>query len=371
MEDQEFHVLFVRHAEATSNVVALNNENGIDVRNMNEEAFRQSLLDIVKTGGVHTTVKMGEYLPDYLTKSGEESIERFVESAVYEPSNKVGVYRVFTSPLPRAAATAMRSIDKFELLDAHEGQPGIESHTLLQEATNWPQDMPTPSPRASYIQIKGGRGKDAGTVMGEGTLDMSAITFHGSKHDEETVETRLNTLKAPQSWEVSLEHAKRVREWLREHRTQIVRQHQQSGRGGIPKVVVFVHGGMFNLIVGRWYCSYKKNDLGDWDWVTSTVFRNLEVAAFRFTSDEKATLEEVPQSAEYEELFGDYYRHLGIVEYIDSNGKPVDQSLGHKAFVERIGDQVSKVLEQKPRVMKALANWTGVKDAVKILEAEQ
>lgn len=99
MEDQEFHVLFVRHAEATSNVVALNNENGIDVRNMDDEAFRQSLLDVVKIGGVHTTIKMGEYLPDYITKSSEESIERFVQSAVYDPSEKLGVYRVFTSIL--------------------------------------------------------------------------------------------------------------------------------------------------------------------------------------------------------------------------------------------------------------------------------
>ncbi|KAF7552441.1 hypothetical protein G7Z17_g4307 [Cylindrodendrum hubeiense] len=370
MEDTEFHIVFIRHAEATSNVVAFHNRDGIDIPNMDAQSFHQSLLDIATTGGTSTTVRQGIYLPDYLTQFGEESIEEFIKPARADPSKKLDVYRIFTSPLPRAVATAIRSTDRFEIFDTCDGQPCIESHPSLQEATNWPQDMEAPSTDASYIKLKGGHGSDAGSVLGEGTVDLSRITNQNNEQSKQnTVESRMNALTVPQSWEDSLEHGKKVREWLLDHRSRIVREHKLSGRGGPARVVVVVHGGMFNIIVDRWYCAYKKkNGTGDWEWVTSTVFRNLEAVVFRFKSDNDATMEEVPRSADYERIFGDYYRHLGVVEYINSNGTVVDQRRGHKDFIDRTGNEVRNVLTQKPFIMRLLVNWTGAKDAAKAME---
>ncbi|KAH7175845.1 hypothetical protein EDB81DRAFT_771214 [Dactylonectria macrodidyma] len=367
----DMDVVLVRHAQAISNVVVESNEGGIDFINMEHGALIR-LLEAVNASRDKfplLTAKYGVYLPDGLTKEGQNSCEGFVESAREDPSNKLEVHRVYSSHLTRAVETAMRAIDKFNALDCHEGQPCIQTHSSIEEATNWPQDNQSPTLKASYILLQGGKGDDAGNVLGEITTDLSAVTCRvNDKNILNSPETRLHSLKVTPDFEACEEHAAGFRKWLYGQRETITRQWKAAGREGIPRVVVFLHGGIFNMLVGKWYCSYTRDDeSSDWKWNGSTVLRNLEAAVFRFNSDDDATLEEVPRNAEYERIFGKYYRHLGMVEYTNPDGTVVDQRQGHKDFLERTAAEVLGVVTEKPLMMQALMNWTGADSAVKQL----
>ncbi|KAH7157781.1 hypothetical protein B0J13DRAFT_542722 [Dactylonectria estremocensis] len=365
-------VVLVRHAQAISNVEAHGNEDGIDFIKMKHEP----LVRLLKAVSAHPDAipapkaKYGVYLPDGLTKHGQDACEGFVQSARKDPSKKLQVHRIYSSHLTRAVESAVRASDKFTALDCHEGKPCIQSHSSIEEATNWPQDNQSPTLNASYILLQGGRGSDAGNILRETTMDLSVVTCRvNDKHILNSPETRLHSLKVTPDFEACEKHAAGFRKWLYGQRETVTQQWKAAGREGIPRVVVFLHGGIFNMLVGKWYCTYKrKNESSDWEWASSTVLRNLEAAVFRFNSDEDATLEEVPRDAEYEKIFGTYYRHLGVVEYTNPDGTVVDQRQGHKDFLERTAAEVLGVVTEKPLLMQAMMNWTGAEHAAKVLE---
>lgn len=379
----QVHIVCQRHAEAVSNVAVPESPNGIDPRVLTWEGLRDMVVELNGSARPSVRLKYGTYLPDGLTQYGLDASQSFVDDVVTGGGKLDNVYMLTSSTLTRAIQTLQVTQDACNLVgplhrfehqaDGSFGpKAGIYCHTGIQEATPWPQDFPPLTEEkgaALYIKIAGGKGANAGTILGEEEVDLSnAIWVDGDGNDGVASEARMRAITEPPDIELVKEMTKRTRVWLRDCARKVLEIHQREGREGTPRIVVCLHGGIINFLMQKWHCQFTKDsDSMEWRWAGSAGIRNLEVFVCKFKSltDEEAELEELDKDDYYEDVLGRYYRHMASDEslvYKNPDGTDLDQVAEHWKFIERTAREVQTVAEKQEKVVEALVNWKGARN---------
>ncbi|KAM7212783.1 hypothetical protein V8F06_011818 [Rhypophila decipiens] len=395
----QVHIIFQRHGQAISNIVDFESDG------VNPQELSMSQLHSLAKGRTGY-LQLGIYLPDGLTQFGLDASKTFIndvtQNGAIAPLDNV--YLLASSPLTRAFQTIEGNAPAFNLVgpfntDSDSHPPKIYLHPGLQEATTWPQDFPAlvnaSTKTISYLNLHGGStaGKK-GLLTQETILPTSNLIWPDSGSSSapgpafSICQDPDSRLAAALSTPVLPEIESQVREarvWLREKCREVALLHRASGRGGTPKIVVCLHGGIINFVTQKWYCnvvpgSHPSDETVNWIWKGSAKLGNLECVVYRFPpsassssvkgASDEAAIEEVPveEAKEEREFLGKYYRHMSSEknirdeDYVQGDGSLVDQKRGHWEFILTKARDVQRFGQERPDVLEALVNWWGVDD---------
>ncbi|KAF4470074.1 4-dimethylallyltryptophan N-methyltransferase [Fusarium albosuccineum] len=368
-------IVCIRHGQSVSNVEG---EKGyLDITSSSAEECLQFFKNI--EAGKGGQISNGDWLMDGLTSEGMKQAREMAFSLC-------NVYCVTSSPCTRAFQTARAISTSFEWVDhqtgeaGKAGEPAIYIDKRLQEPTPWSQDF-VPLLRkdgdrmwTSYLEVKGGRGSDAGQVVGETRVDYTnAIWTQDDAYEHlQTTEARMNALEHPETIEDARKRAKSFLEDLWIEAMKNCCRHIESGWEGTPKMVLVVHGGLMNILEEKFHCKYTRSRDGSWEWQSSTALDHGEVRVFNLCyGDKSIRLEEKSWDREYEELLGHLYRRFESddrLQYRNTDGSLVDQERGYNDFHAREVDEAIRVLEdpESRKSIEYVQGWGGLKKAPRL-----
>ncbi|KAK8096396.1 uncharacterized protein PG998_014264 [Apiospora kogelbergensis] len=101
-------------------------------------------------------------------------------------------------------------------------------------------------------------------------------------------------------------------------------------------IIVVTHGGVFNVLLGKYYCDMKDGKLA-----SSTVLKNLDAVLCFFPSadDPEARLQEKRWDQKWVDQFGKHYRNLGD-EFEQSGQGDSNYEKDYWKFNREAGDEV-------------------------------
>ncbi|KAJ4176674.1 hypothetical protein NW767_015361 [Fusarium falciforme] len=366
MDATSVDLILVRHEEAISNVDSPHEE-AIDIKTISESEAR----DLMKTLHDGTgdslqkfRIDCGDFYPDALTEEGKARASQGL------PTPVDNVYIIISTSCLRGIQTAGHVSESFRLVGSRSTKDGnllLHCDNRIREATNWPQDHApvtwTENGRtyASYIRVRGGEGTNAGEVLGLDKFDLTNTTWFGnSPSGFSSMDGLMNALKNPRSLG---EVEKGVDGFLKDlHSTaqDIAKEHHRSKRGGVPKIVIVMHGGIFSLIRRKWTCNCQWDSADSaWKWAGSSVLRNGDISVYKFhSSGPDHPLVEVAWDESYKEAFGCRYRNLtrecedGTLRIPDDS--EVDHRGGHADFIERTGVDVVRVIQRQEESLRTM-----------------
>ncbi|KAF9770439.1 hypothetical protein IL306_012025 [Fusarium sp. DS 682] len=336
------HMIYVlRHAHANSNIGI--SQHGIDISNMNDEAFSK-LLQSKKV-----LFKDDDFLPDNLTQHGKGELQRYVDE---HPEFLDSLDLILCSPLTRSILTAKGL--------ARKNKTRVECLFGLTENTNWVQDIPPITyvkdnqRYASTFSILGG--PDEGVLVGEEIVNLTVDTPEDQWESWNDPQKRSHMIETYPTLREIEEQDTRLRVQIRD----LVQTIAKSKGSREVKVLIVTHGGKINTITGNYNTSLKKSKNGQWKLDSSSCFANLGTAVYKFGSatDEKAKLVEAPESEYYTKLLGSHYQRPKDDPYRDGNGNAVDERDLYEEFLKGARKDAQEKLE--PNLRSRLLNWKGI-----------
>ncbi|KAH6874960.1 hypothetical protein B0T10DRAFT_200905 [Thelonectria olida] len=359
-EDNEpplIDIVFFRHLMSTSNTVAPDGVVGQPFLRLSSEQIVKWAWDDVNQGTAQG-VKRGEYLWDGLTKNAVDKTKHLYKIWDSVPD----IYLVMSSPLTRAIQTGNLIFSNHTLW----------VHDCFQEATSWPQDFQACWYRdqgrsyTSYLQLKGGDGKDRGHIVKREKFDVTNAFFLSRDAMDDTRDQRLKTVLAAPTLEELEKRGAEARALLYDVAKKLHRQHNhnKTAAQSTGKLVVICHGGSLNFITQDFCCDFtRENDKSEWKWKTSSGLVHGDAVVYRFkpTADDKHRLVEQPETKAYRDALGDKYRVLKDKrrEFKNPDGSVVDHKAEYMKFNEKVARDVKKTYEENPEVFRYLLGVPG------------
>ncbi|RMJ01663.1 hypothetical protein BHE90_016728 [Fusarium euwallaceae] len=335
------HIILKRHEEATSNVSCEAKQGSIDIRTISD-------IDPEEFAAGDKRIVVGDYLPCGLTRVANERASRKLGA----PLENVEFLCCTTAT--RAVQTLQGMLPHIELGPGcprdENGQPILHCDSRILEATNWPQDQSATRWQkdgrtyTSYYELEGGKGPDAGHVLGVSKVDLTNTDWRQEDDPKEALR------HCPTFEEIE----ERVAEWRRD----LFERASRTTNEGTARFIVVSHGGILSFILSEWRCLYKRKDLDSfWEWKGSGFLSNGEAVVFEFQPD--GTLTEVPRDPYYEKVFGDSYKTFGEepLVYKNPDGSEVDQKQGHKDFIRDTAEEVVAVMETQEGLLDKMTAW--------------
>lgn len=311
MAIEEYNVVIVRHSDSNSAVV------------VEKDGGPETELELHKIlNGINPTVGNGDYFLDGLTNEGLERLEIFCYPLSQLPNSDVAA--VLCSTSTRSVQTALAIATACQL-----SPTDVRPIDELREITPWPHDQlalyqeDDGKRYIKYMMLRGGSLEDAGEVVGKKEVDISDL-----KWPDVGQETRTRNVTHPRSREELEATVTRGR--------QLIRDVANGLSTDKRTITVVTHGGVFNVLLGKYYCDMKDGKLA-----SSTVLKNLDAVLCFFPSadDPEARLQEKRWDQKWVDQFGKHYRNLGD-EFEQSGQGDSNYEKDYWKFNREAGDEV-------------------------------